>query len=115
MSVKEAPLAKVKRLHGSKEKLVDTIIGMLSKAGGSDESEAELRVRLVAAANKKLLRLHESLTQMNEKYGSKEELVEALTKAQGRTKDSDYKDSLHGNSIHKLLDMTRAAARVSRR
>ena len=114
MSVKEAPLAQVKRLHGSKEKLVDATVEILGKEEDSDESSAELKVRLMAASNKKLLRLHGSLVTLKEKYGSKEKLVESLSEAQGKSKDEDYKAKLHTYSIHQLLDMMNAASRKAR-
>ncbi len=114
MSVKETPLAKVKRLHGSKEKLVETVVDMLGKES-SDESPAELKARLSAASNQKLLRLHASLVEIKDKYGSKDQLVQALCDAKGKGKDGDYVSKLGSYSIHRLLDMMRSASRDSRK
>lgn len=108
MSVKETPLATVKRLHGSKEALVNSLVADLAK--DSDESEAELKQRFMTVSNKKLLRLASSLETIRDKYGSKEKLVEAVSAAQGKSKDQDYKNKLHSYSIHRLLDMARSAS-----
>ena len=51
---KKAPLAQVNDQFGGKEKLVDKLMGMLDRG---EESKDELRTRLLAAANSKLLRL----------------------------------------------------------
>lgn len=114
MSVKETPLAAVKRLHGSKEKLVETIVDLVGK-DSSDESPAELKVRLTAVSNKKLLRLHQSLVEIKDKYGSKDQLIEALTQAQGKSKDNDYAARLQSYSIHRLIDMMQSASKQSGR
>ena len=109
MSVKETPLARVKRLHGSKEKLVDAVVDLLAKES-SDESPGELKVRLMAVSNKKLLRLHDSLVEIKDEYGSKEELVRALSEAQGKARDADYVNKLQTQSIYRLLDLMKATS-----
>ncbi|WP_428265207.1 hypothetical protein [Haliangium sp.] len=107
MSVKEAPLAKVKRLHGSKEALIDSLAAALAKH--SDDGQDEIKARLAGAPNTKLLRLHEALAAVGDKYdGSKDKLVEIVSAARGHAKDADYVAKLKTFSIPKLLDMTRA-------
>ena len=114
MSVKETPLAEVKRVHGNKEKLVEAVVDLIGK-DSSDESPNELKVRLAAVSNKKLLRLHASLVEIKDKYGSKDRLIEALTQAQGKVKDNDYASKLHSYSIHRLIDLMNSASKKSRR
>ena len=106
MSVKETPLATVRRVYGTKEKLVDSLVGTL--ASDSDESKAELKQRLMTVSNQKLLRLSTSLKTMSEKYGGKEQLVEAISAARGKAKDQDFKDKLESYSVPRLLDMAHA-------
>lgn len=113
MSVKETPLATVKRIHGSKEKLVDSLVPQIAK--DSDESKAELKERLMCVSNKKLLRLSAAFQQMQEKYGSKSALIDALSKGKGKDKDEDFKVKLADYSIPRLLDMTRDKNRPRRR
>lgn len=107
MSVKESPLAAVKRLYGTKEKLVDTVVSQLAK--DSDESADELKARLSTASNKKLLRLAGALKQVSDKHGSRDKLVATVSAAQGKAKDADYVSKLQAMSVHGLLDLARAA------
>ena len=108
MSVKEAPLAKVKRLHGTKEKLVDSLVPKLAE--DSDESKGELKQRLLSVSNQKLLRLADAWQTMEEKYGSKAKLVQSISTARGKAKDEDYCDKLSSYSVPHLLDMARSAS-----
>jgi hypothetical protein len=109
MSVKETPLARVKRLHGSKESLVDSLVSSLDH---DDESDDELRTRLLTVSNKKLLRLDAALKAVSEKYGSKDKLVEALCAQRGMIRDADYAAKLRTLPITRLLDMTRQRSRT---
>lgn len=104
----ETPLARVKRLHGSKEALIDSLAAELAKETG--ESKDDVRERLAGAPNTKLLRLHETLTAVRDKYGSKDRLVESLSQARGHGKDQDYVAKLQTYSLPRLLDMMRAAS-----
>ncbi|GAB4533004.1 MAG: hypothetical protein Tsb0020_49010 [Haliangiales bacterium] len=106
MSVKETPLATVKRIHGSKDALIDALAADLAKQ--SDDSKDEIRQRLFGASNKKLLRLHDALARCRDKYGSKEGLVEAVSKAKGHGNDQDYANKLSTLPVTRLLDMARA-------
>lgn len=108
MAVKETPLAKVKRLHGTKEALVDSVVKELAKA--NDEDEGELKQRLLGSSNKQLLRLDEVLSTVRDKYGDKDKLVEALSAAKGKAKDGDYVAKLRTLPLPRLLDMMRAAS-----
>lgn len=114
MSVKETPIAKVKRLHGGKEKLVDSLVADLARES-EDESKDELKQRLMTVSNKKLMRLSEALKQLNEQYGSKDKLVEAVSAAKGKSKDEDYVNKLRTYTIPRLLDMARTGKARSKR
>lgn len=106
MSVKETPLATVKRLHGTKEKLVDSLVSKLAE--DSDESKGDLKERLMAVSNKKLLRLSAAWRMVSEKYGDKAGLIDAISTARGKAKDQDYREKLDTYSVTRLLDMARA-------
>jgi len=58
MSAKKTPLARTKEEHGSKEKLVDRLVSMLGQISKQGEKD-DLKAKLLAASNKKLLRLLE--------------------------------------------------------
>jgi hypothetical protein len=106
--LKESPLAQVKRLHGSKEKLIEALAADLARETG--ESKDEVLERLAGAPNTKLLRLHQAVASMRDKYGSKDKLIQALSQARGHGKDQDYAAKLQTYSIPRLLDMIRAAS-----
>jgi hypothetical protein len=109
MSAQKTPLELVNEEHGGKEKLVDKILGSLEAEG--DEDKADLKRRLLAASNKKLLRLAETARALKEKYGSKEKLVATVAGALGRAKDSDFVQRLESMTQGRLLDMARALGR----
>jgi hypothetical protein len=105
---KETPLQAVKRLHGSKDKLIDKLVDV---ARGEDEDAGEVKERLGTISNKKLLRLADVSKLVKEKYGSRDKLVDALSKSLGKAKDADYAARLRTISTARLLDLARAADR----
>lgn len=106
MSVQETPLAAVKRLYGSKDKLVDSIAQTL-RVG--DEDEGELKQRLLSASNKKLLRLAEVAKSVTDKYGGKDKLADTIATQLGKAKDADFVTKLKSYSAPRLLDMVRSS------
>ena|SRR6185295_11944302 len=100
------PLARVKEKFGGKDKLVDSIVGLLGSTG--DEPKDELRKRLLGAANSKLIRLHDVATSLK-KYGGHDKLADAAAAGVGRAKDKDYVAKLATYPAGRLLDMVRVA------
>jgi len=112
MASKKSPLTRTKEDHGTKEKLVDklvTLLGQIGTAKKTDEDKDELKARLLAASNKKLLRLFEVGSQIREKFGSVDKLVEAAAGALGRAKDAPYLAKLQSLAPAKLLDLLHSA------
>lgn len=109
MSTKKSPLATQKDEHGSKEKLVDKLLALLGHIRKTDEDKDALKTRLLAASNKKLLRLWQVGGEIKEKFGSVDKLAEATANALGRAKDAPYVTRLKTLSPGKLLDAFRAA------
>jgi len=108
-AVQSSPLARQKAEHGSKEKLVDKLLGVLGSIAQQEGDKDELKARLLAASNKKLLRLYEVGAEIKEKFGSVDKLAEATAKALGRAKDAHYLDRLKGFTPGRLLDAFRSA------
>lgn len=108
----KSPLAQVNEQFGGKDKLVDKLVGLLD---AGDEPKDELRKRLLAAANNKLLRLHRVATAFKEKWGSRDKLVGETVNALGRAKDKDFVARLEGYSTARLVDVRQAAERRARR
>src|SRR6266700_1319125 len=103
-----SPLARVKEEFGGKDKLVDQIVGLLGSTG--DEPKDELRKRLLGAANRKLIRLHDVATGLKQ-HGGHDKLADVAAAGFGRAKDKDYVQKLTTYSAGRLLDMVRVAER----
>jgi hypothetical protein len=103
-----SPLSRVKDKFGGKDKLVDQIVGLLGSTG--DEPKDELRKRLLGAANRKLIRLHDVATGLKQ-HGGHDQLADAAATGLGRGKDKDYVQKLTTYSAGRLLDMVRVAER----
>src|SRR3954462_5240199 len=106
----KSPLEEVNDKFGGKDKLVEKLVGLLE----SDEPKEELRKRLLAVANRKLLRLHGVASLVKEKYGSREKLLEQLATPTGRAKDKDYKTRLESFTTPRLVDAVKVAERRSK-
>ena len=106
MSVQETPLQAVKRLYGSKDKLIDSLAKTLRDA---EDEAGEFKQRLLKISNAKLLRLADVSKTVSEKYGSKDKLAAAVAGAYGKAKDSDYVTKLASYTPARLLDMMRSA------
>jgi negative regulator of replication initiation len=109
---KESPIQTVKRVYGSKDKLIDSVASSL-KAVGDDASDAKERLR--AVSNSKLLKLAAVTTAVKEKYGNRDKLVSALATTLGRAKDSDYVTKLKTLSTTQLFDLSKTAGRRSKK
>jgi hypothetical protein len=109
MASKKSPLTRTKEDHGTKEKLVDKLVTLLASIKKTDEDKDELKARLLAASNKKLLRLFEVGSQIREKFGSVDKLAEAAAGALGKAKDAPYLAKLQALAPAKLLDLLHSA------
>lgn len=108
---KESPLQAMKRLYGSKEKLVDAIVDF---AKDPEEDKGEATARLKALSNRKLLRIARVAEATGAK-GGREPLASAVAEAEGRGKDADYVAKLGTLSAATLLDRLGAAERRAAR
>src|SRR6266498_5460664 len=109
MATKKSPLARTKDEHESKEKLVDRLLGVLGSISKTDDDKESLKAKLLAASNKKLLRLHEVSSEIKSKYGSVDKLAEVVGTTLGRAKDAPFIDKLKSYSPARLLDLLRGA------
>lgn len=108
MSTK-SPLARVKEQFGDKEKLVAAV----EKLGGEDLWVARTNESkgLAHVSNAKLLRLHRVLSEVKEKFGTREKLVDAILELEKRTKDAGYKQRLSAWPVPRLYDTYRSTAK----
>src|SRR5437899_2395999 len=101
--MKKTPLSQVNEKFGSKDKLVDAIVDILEREG---EEKAEIKKRLLAASNTKLMRLLSTAEQVKE-LGGRRQLIDAVLTHAGRGKDKDFRSRLERYTVGRLLDMYR--------
>lgn len=104
--MKSSPLAKVKERFTDKAGLVKAVqalatdelwLGRVSEAKGLD-----------SVSNKKLLHLHDVLSDVKKSYGSRSGLIDAVLKAEKREKDTGFKTRLEKWPTPRLFDAIRA-------
>ncbi|MGO9291556.1 MAG: hypothetical protein ACLQIJ_22725 [Polyangia bacterium] len=108
----KSPLSLVNETFGAKDKLLDKLVAMLDR---DEEPKADLRKRLLAAANSKLLNLHRVATAVKEKFGSRDKLVAQAALLLGHSKDKDFLARLDNQSDARLLDLVTAAERRAKK
>ncbi len=101
----DTPVQAMKKLHGSKDKLISSIVGTVKQEGESDEDAI---ARLKTVSNQKLLRMGAVAKQITDR-GGREKVVTAVGEAMGRAKDSDFLAKLGTYSNGKLMDALRSA------
>ena len=106
----KSPLALVKERFESKEKLVAAVKAFASNEdlwlGRTNESKGLERV-----SNAKLLRLHQTFTQVKEKFGTRAKLVDAVLAAQNRSKDTGLKKRLEAYPVPRLFDLYKSVSK----
>ena len=102
---KHSPLHTVREEHGSKEKLAEKVIGILDVP--EDEDKADFEHRVHTMSNRKLLRLWNAHQTLDSKYGSRDALVDKVTKAQFPGGNTDYAAKIATYSTPRLLDLAR--------
>jgi hypothetical protein len=112
MNAKKTPMQQVQDDHGGKDKLVEAILGLVETG---EEAVADIKARLLKASNKKLLRLRAVSTAIKSKYGSPEQLADAIAQKLGRAKDEDFVARLKAYTPARLLDLARSLNREPRR
>jgi len=105
------PFQRVQQLHGGKEQLVDKITDVLERG---EESKEDLKKRLQSSSNTKLLRLLEAATELKDRFGTREKLVDAILAKMGRAKDADFRTKLLAWTPARLLDLHRARERAAK-
>lgn len=103
---KSSPLEIVQQQHGSKAELAKKVYERLEHPDDEDEA-LDLEYRIQTMSNRKLLRLWNAHELMSDKFGSKEELVDAIIEARFPNGNDDYETKLRTFTVPKLLDVAR--------
>jgi hypothetical protein len=112
--MKKTPLSQVKERFGSKQKLVEAVEELASEQLWIDRYNQAKGLQSVS--NAKLLILHDLLTDVKERFGSREQLVDAILELEKRSTDEGLRSRLRRYPVPRLLDLHRASVRrVGRR
>jgi hypothetical protein len=104
-----SPLALVKEKFGDKAKLVESV----EKLASDDLWVARTNKDkgLAHVSNSKLLRLHAVFTEVKEKFGTREKLIDAIVELEKRTKDAGFRQRLSQWPVPRLYDAYRSASK----
>jgi hypothetical protein len=105
----KTPLALVKETFGDKSKLVQAV----EKFTGEDlwVSRTNEDKGLAHVSNAKLLRLHATFSQVKEKFGTRDKLIEAILDLEGRSKDAGLRQRLSMWPVPRLFDTYKSATK----
>jgi hypothetical protein len=109
----KTPLAAVKERFGSKAELLGALAKLTTPDLWIDRVNEQKGFERVS--NAKLLRLHDILSEVKEKFGSRAKLIDSILELERRTKDQGLKSRLEKHPTPRLLDLYRASTRRSAR
>ncbi len=114
-----SPLSIVKERFESKAKLIEAVEKLMTDELWMDRLSSDRggAKGLKQVSNQKLIRLHDTFTEVKEKFGTREKLIDAVLEAENRSKDEGYKQRLLKHPVPRLYDQyksaTKRAARTS--
>ena len=105
----QTPLALAKEKFGDKAKLVKEV----EKLATDDlwVSRTNKNKGLAHVSNAKLLRLHATFSEVKEKFGTREKLIDAVLELQKRGKDSGLRQQLASWPVPRLYDSYKSLAK----
>lgn len=106
--MKKSPLQIVTDRFETKEGLVAAVRELAKGDLWLDRVNEDMGLEHVS--NKKLLHLHEVLTEVKEKFGSRSALIDEIAKLEKRDKDEGYRSRLESWPTPRLYDRYRARA-----
>lgn len=106
--MKKSPLQIATERFGSKDKLVAAVQALAD--GGLWIDKVNEDKSLDNVSNRKLLHLHDVLTQVKDEFGDRDGLIGAILKLEKREGDAGYRSVLEGQPTPRLWDAYRAAS-----
>ncbi|HEY1691878.1 MAG TPA: hypothetical protein VGG39_06935 [Polyangiaceae bacterium] len=103
------PLARVKETHGDKAKLVAAVEKFVNDDLWVARTNKDKG--LAHVSNAKLLRLLATFTEVKDKFGTREKLIDAIVEVEKRTKDAGYRQRLTAWPVPRLYDAYKSAAK----
>jgi hypothetical protein len=105
----KTPLTLVTEKFGDKAKLVDAVEKLTGEALWVPRTNKSKG--LAHVSNAKLLRLHATFTEVKDKFGTREKLIDAILELQKRSKDTGLRQKLLAWPVPRLFDAYKAAAK----
>jgi hypothetical protein len=102
----KTPLALVKEKFEDKGKLVEALEKLTGEALWV--SRTNKNKGLAHVSNAKLLKLHATFTEVKEKFGTRDKLIDAILEIEKRTKDVGYRQALAAWPVPRLYDTYRS-------
>jgi hypothetical protein len=107
--MKKSPLTIVKERFKDKDSLIQAVKALATEDLWIDRVDNDKGLDCVS--NKKLLRLHETLSAVKKAFGGREKLIAEILKQDKRTKDDGYQARLARFSTPRLWDHYSAGKR----
>ncbi|HEY4159917.1 MAG TPA: hypothetical protein VGM29_17520 [Polyangiaceae bacterium] len=111
--MKKSPVLVVKERFQSKDKLVEAVQKLATEDLWLDRVNGAKG--LARVTNKKLVRLHDTLTDAKARFGSRAKLISAILELNKRVKDQGYEKLLGSYPLPRLLDLHASAARAAKK
>jgi len=109
----KSPLAVVQETFGDKAKLVQAVETLASEELWLARVNKEKG--LAHVSNGKLLRLHATLSEVKEKFGTRAKLIDAILELEKRSKDVGLRAKLASWPVPRLYDSYKSAAKRNAR
>ena len=105
----KTPLSVVKETFGDKAKLVEALEKLTGEALWVSRTNKDKG--LAHVSNAKLLRLHATFTQVKERFGTREKLIDAILEIEKRSKDAQWRTKLLTWPVPRLFDTYKSAVK----
>lgn len=105
--MKKTPLQTVRDRYGSKEKLVEEVMGLVKRP--SDLPKDKFKQKLLAQSNRKLLALYDREQRVKDKFGNRDKLIDAIVGSQGgkRSEDKALRKRLATRTTGQLIGLAK--------
>jgi len=108
MSAK-SPLARMKEKFGDKAKLVQSLEKLIGEELWVARTNKDKG--LAHVSNSKLMRLHAVFSEVKEKFGTRERLIDAILDLEKRAKDTGLRERLRAWPVPRLYDTFRSTSK----
>jgi hypothetical protein len=107
------PLTTMTERFGSKEKLIAAVEKLTTDSLWVPRlsSDRDGSRGLAHVSNAKLLRLHDTFSEVKDKFGTRAKLIDAVLEVEGRGKDAGYRGRLEKFAVPRLYDQYKVQAR----